>query len=265
MATPIASRVTSRARAKLSLRGEVREAHVGEERHPARRRRGEGNRRVGHRGLRGADGQRSLRDGLCGGGESKNHEGANAVDMWSLAGGSGIQEASARMSSDRSGSSGPQASRAACRLQYVGESSSEIILGIDLGTTYSTAAAFVEGKLQFALDSRGEACVPSVVHFPKSGAPVVGADAERLRGTDPQNTVWGIKRLIGQTADSPAARVLDASSAFTITSDQPGGEGSHSLAASTAGRRRDAHTIRAIPATTIGSDSSMPSVTPPGR
>jgi molecular chaperone DnaK len=146
------------------------------------------------------------------------------------------------MSSDRSGSSGPQASRAACRLQYVGESSSEIILGIDLGTTYSTAAAFVEGKLQFALDSRGEACVPSVVHFPKSGAPVVGADAERLRGTDPQNTVWGIKRLIGQTADSPAARVLDASSAFTITSDQPGGEACVTLR----GRRMPASEIASL-------------------
>ena len=35
-------------------------------------------------------------------------------------------------------------------------------------------AAVVDGKLHFAVDGRGEACVPSVVHFPKSGPPIVG-------------------------------------------------------------------------------------------
>ncbi len=97
-------------------------------------------------------------------------------------------------------------------------SSAEIVLGIDLGTTYSSAAALIDGKLHFALDSRGEACVPSVVHFPKSGAPLVGADAERMRATQPENTIFGIKRLIGRDADSPAARLLDACSAFRIKS-----------------------------------------------
>src|SRR5262249_26032028 len=56
---------------------------------------------------------------------------------------------------------------------------SELILGIDLGTTYSSAAALVDGRLHFALDGRGESCIPSVVHFPRSGPPVVGADAEK--------------------------------------------------------------------------------------
>jgi len=93
---------------------------------------------------------------------------------------------------------------------------SEVILGIDLGTSYSTAAAVVGGKVAFALDSRGEACIPSVVHFPKSGPPLVGADADRMRSTDPENTVFGIKRLVGRGADSPAARLLDACSAFKI-------------------------------------------------
>ena len=93
---------------------------------------------------------------------------------------------------------------------------SEIILGIDLGTSYSTAAAVVGGKVVFALDARGEPCVPSVVHFPRSGPPVVGAEAEKARATDPENTVSGIKRLVGREADSPAARLLDAASAFRI-------------------------------------------------
>jgi len=100
---------------------------------------------------------------------------------------------------------------------------SEVILGIDLGTTYSTAAALLGGRVHYALDSRGEPCIPSVVHFPKSGPPVVGAEADKLRATDPENTVFGVKRLIGRSADSPAARLLDACSAFRIKA-QPGGE-----------------------------------------
>jgi molecular chaperone DnaK (HSP70) len=102
-------------------------------------------------------------------------------------------------------------------------STSEIVLGIDLGTSYSTAAAAIDGRLHFVLDARGEACVPSVVHFPRSGPTLVGTEAERLRSSDPLNTVFGVKRLIGRSADSPSARLLDASSAFRIKA-QPGDE-----------------------------------------
>jgi len=94
--------------------------------------------------------------------------------------------------------------------------SSELVLGIDLGTTYSTAAVVLGGRLHFAVDGRGEAPIPSVVHFPRSGPPVVGADAVKLRATDPENTVWGVKRIVGRSVDSPAARLLDASAAFRI-------------------------------------------------
>jgi molecular chaperone DnaK len=110
----------------------------------------------------------------------------------------------------------------------------EIILGIDLGTTYSTAAALIDGELHFALDPRGEACVPSVVHFPKAGAPVVGHDADRLRGSHPESTVHGIKRLIGRPADSPEARLLDANAAFRIK-PQPSGEAAVQLRTGTWG------------------------------
>ncbi len=89
--------------------------------------------------------------------------------------------------------------------------SSEIILGVDLGTSYSTAAALVGGKVVYALDARGEARVRSVVHFPKRGLPVVGAEAEKMRAPDPENTIFGIQRLVGRAADSPAGRLLDAS------------------------------------------------------
>jgi molecular chaperone DnaK len=99
----------------------------------------------------------------------------------------------------------------------------EIILGIDLGTSYSTAAAVIGGRLHFALD-RGEACIPSVVHFPRTGRPVVGGEAEKLRAADAPNTVFGIKRLVGRPADSPSARLLDAAAAFRIKPAPGGGE-----------------------------------------
>lgn len=93
---------------------------------------------------------------------------------------------------------------------------SEVILGIDLGTSFSTAAAVIDGKLHFALDSRGEACFPTVVHFPKVGAPVVGHEADRHREHDPANTFFGFKRVIGRTSESPATKVLDASAPFKL-------------------------------------------------
>ncbi|MFT3713614.1 MAG: Hsp70 family protein [Archangium sp.] len=98
---------------------------------------------------------------------------------------------------------------------------SEPVLGIDLGTTYSTAALVVNDKFHYATDERGEACIPSVVHFPRSGAPTVGAEAERLRATDPENTIWAIKRVLARPLDSPQARRVQASAAFKLVA--PGG------------------------------------------
>jgi molecular chaperone DnaK len=90
------------------------------------------------------------------------------------------------------------------------------VLGIDLGTTFSTAAIVVNGKFHYAVDERGEACIPSVVHFPRSGPPLVGIDADKLRVTDPENTVWAIKRVIGRSLDSPQVRRLQAASVFKL-------------------------------------------------
>ena len=95
-------------------------------------------------------------------------------------------------------------------------SSSEPVLGIDLGTTFSTAALVVNGKFRYATDDRGEACIPSVVHFPKSGPPLVGVEADRLRATDPENTVCSIKRVLGRGIDSPQARRVQASNVFKL-------------------------------------------------
>ncbi len=98
----------------------------------------------------------------------------------------------------------------------------DIVLGIDLGTSYSTAAAYVDGRLHYAVDGRGEPCVPSTVYFPKTGAPVVGIEAERMRATDPTATIVGIKRLLGAVAGSEAARLADATSAYKLRARSDG-------------------------------------------
>jgi molecular chaperone DnaK len=95
-------------------------------------------------------------------------------------------------------------------------SASEIILGVDFGTTYSTAAAAIDGKFHYALDERGEACIPSVVHFPSKGAAIVGAEADRQRAIDPENTIFGIKRVVGRPIESSQARVLNSAAMFRL-------------------------------------------------
>lgn len=91
-----------------------------------------------------------------------------------------------------------------------------VVLGIDLGTSYTTAAAVIDGRAFYAVDGRGEASIPSAVYFPKQGAPVVGHEAERMRAHDPTGCVVGIKRLLAAEAGSDEARFADATSAFKI-------------------------------------------------
>ena len=75
---------------------------------------------------------------------------------------------------------------------------SEIIVGIDLGTTNSLIGA-MEARFPILLaDTDGERLVPSVVHFPKNGAPIVGRAAQRMRALDPANTVYSVKRFMGR-------------------------------------------------------------------
>lgn len=88
-----------------------------------------------------------------------------------------------------------------------------ITLGIDLGNSFSSAAAWVNGRMFMISDSRGEACIPSVVFFPPEGTPVVGAYADRMRQVDPENTVSGIKRILGRDFESPEVKVMAANSA----------------------------------------------------
>jgi molecular chaperone DnaK len=89
-------------------------------------------------------------------------------------------------------------------------------VGIDLGTSYSSVAAMVDGVPIVISDADGVQAHPSVVYFPEAGEPIVGVKAAELMSNDPANGVASAKRLIGQKFDSPAVRVATASSAYPI-------------------------------------------------
>ena len=75
------------------------------------------------------------------------------------------------------------------------------IIGIDLGTTNSAFDYMVAGKPEVITNSEGDRTTPSVVAITKKGDRLVGKVAQRQRVTNPENTIYGIKRLIGRKFD----------------------------------------------------------------
>ena len=72
------------------------------------------------------------------------------------------------------------------------------IIGIDLGTTNSAFAYMVAGKPEVITNAEGNRTTPSVVAINKKGDRLVGQVAQRQRVTNPKNTIYGVKRLIGR-------------------------------------------------------------------
>src|SRR3989338_7669259 len=72
------------------------------------------------------------------------------------------------------------------------------IIGIDLGTTNSCVAVMEGGKPRVIDNSEGARTTPSIVAFTKEGEVLVGASAKRQAVTNPKNTLYAIKRLIGR-------------------------------------------------------------------
>jgi molecular chaperone DnaK len=72
------------------------------------------------------------------------------------------------------------------------------IIGIDLGTTNSCVAIMEGGKPRVIENSEGDRTTPSIVAFTGDGEVVVGQSAKRQAVTNPQNTLYAVKRLIGR-------------------------------------------------------------------
>ena len=77
------------------------------------------------------------------------------------------------------------------------------IIGIDLGTTNSVVAAMEGGEPQVITNAEGARITPSVVAFAKNGERLVGQVAKRQAITNPENTIFSIKRFMGRRWDDP--------------------------------------------------------------
>ena len=80
------------------------------------------------------------------------------------------------------------------------------VIGIDLGTTNSCVAVMEGGKPKVIENSEGARTTPSVVAFTKDGERLIGQPAKRQAVTNPDNTVFAVKRLIGRRFDDPITK-----------------------------------------------------------
>jgi len=82
------------------------------------------------------------------------------------------------------------------------------VIGIDLGTTNSCVAVMEGGEPKVIPNSEGSRTTPSVVAFTDSGERLVGQIARRQAITNPENTIFAVKRLIGRRFDDPEVQKM---------------------------------------------------------
>ncbi|HEY5588382.1 MAG TPA: Hsp70 family protein, partial [Candidatus Paceibacterota bacterium] len=90
------------------------------------------------------------------------------------------------------------------------------IIGIDLGTTNSAVAIIEGGQPKILENIEGARTTPSVVTVTKNGDRMVGLLAKRQAITNPENTIYGIKRFIGHLFDDPEIQKDDKMTPYKI-------------------------------------------------
>ncbi|MBI2100252.1 MAG: molecular chaperone DnaK [Candidatus Vogelbacteria bacterium] len=97
------------------------------------------------------------------------------------------------------------------------------ILGIDLGTTYSAMAYVEGGEPRIIENSEGARTTPSVVAVSKTGERLVGLLAKRQAVTNPKNTIYGVKRMMGHKFDDPNIQKDKKLVSYEIDKSEDGG------------------------------------------
>ncbi len=96
------------------------------------------------------------------------------------------------------------------------------IIGIDLGTTNSVAAVMSGGEPIVIPSAEGERLVPSVVAMNKNGERLVGRVARNQAITNPQNTIFSVKRFMGRKADDAQVEHTKKRMPYAVTSAENG-------------------------------------------
>jgi len=86
-------------------------------------------------------------------------------------------------------------------LDVLNNDAPRVVIGIDLGTTNSLAAIWEDNAPKVLAPDGLSAMVPSVVHVPKEGNPVVGSAAKAQTLVNPEHTVFSVKRMMGRGLD----------------------------------------------------------------
>ncbi|MDA7699910.1 molecular chaperone DnaK [Candidatus Pelagibacter sp.] len=96
------------------------------------------------------------------------------------------------------------------------------IIGIDLGTTNSCVSIMEGSQPKVLENAEGARTTPSVVAFTEDGEKLVGQPAKRQAVTNPENTIFAVKRLIGRIFEDPTVKKDIAAAPFKIVNSEKG-------------------------------------------